>query len=119
MRRVITAEVVGLALIGEPLAVFGWLASAGVSSASTSLGTDYPVLWVGEMVVGFVLCCGVMARGVRPRKRCKSALTTTRSRWDAKRFSELTPRGCLAPPTPSVGPRLQLVATFCHGAPGP
>lgn len=60
-----TAFVVGLVLIGEPIAVFGWLASARVSSSDTGMVVAYPALWIAEMVLGIVLCGFILFAGSR------------------------------------------------------
>jgi hypothetical protein len=53
-RSLVTAAVVGLSLVGEPLAVFVWQRSRGVSAADSSLVIHYPALWVGEVCLGLV-----------------------------------------------------------------
>jgi hypothetical protein len=62
-RRAMTAGVVGLLLMGEPLAVFVWLSRQGLSPADTSLVVNYPALWIGEVVLGFLLSAGVLWLG--------------------------------------------------------
>jgi hypothetical protein len=64
MGTVITAAVVACVLIGEPLAVFAWLALAGMQSSDTGLVTHYPTLWIGEIMVGLVVGGGIVARNV-------------------------------------------------------
>lgn len=59
-RVVVTTSVVGLALVGEPMMVFGWLARSGVSPSDTGLVVAYPALWMGEMILGLVLCVGII-----------------------------------------------------------
>lgn len=54
-RPFISAAVVGLALIGEPLAVFAWLAHMGMSPSDSGMVARYPLLWIGEMLLGLAL----------------------------------------------------------------
>jgi hypothetical protein len=61
-RRAMMAVVVGLALAGEPFAVFAWLSREGMAPADTGLVVQYPALWVGEMALG-VLLAGMVASG--------------------------------------------------------
>jgi hypothetical protein len=58
--RLVTASVVGLTLVGEPLAVFAWLAGQGVDAADTGMVVDYPALWIGEIVLGCLLSVAVL-----------------------------------------------------------
>jgi hypothetical protein len=69
IRPIVTAAVVGVTLTGEPLAVFAWLASASMSPADTGMVVAYPVLWIGEMLLGAVLFVGMLAlRGGRSQR---------------------------------------------------
>jgi hypothetical protein len=59
----VLAAVVGLLLMGEPLAVFVWLSCHGISPGDTSLVVNYPALWIGEVALGFLLSTGVLGFG--------------------------------------------------------
>jgi Family of unknown function (DUF6518) len=72
-RRVLTAGVVGLTLIGEPPAVFLWLARTGVAPSDTGMVTAYPILWIGEMVLGLALMIVVTLRSYGSLGRSRSA----------------------------------------------
>jgi hypothetical protein len=75
-RRAMTAVVVGLALIGEPFAVFAWLSSQGIAPSDTGLVVQYPALWLGEMALGlFVLILLLALR--RPVDRQKGSRVGT------------------------------------------
>lgn len=43
-RRAVTAAIIGLTLVGEPIAVFAWLGSQGIASSDTGFVVQYPVL---------------------------------------------------------------------------
>jgi hypothetical protein len=64
-RLVVTAAVVGLALVGEPLAVFVWLAHMGMSPSDTGLVVQYPALWIGEVCLGLVLGLRLLTGGIQ------------------------------------------------------
>jgi hypothetical protein len=59
-RGLITATVVGLTLVGEPLAVFAWLAGQHIDAADTGFVVQYPALWIGEIVLGCVLSVAML-----------------------------------------------------------
>ena len=61
-RRLMTAVVVGLALAGEPFAVFAWLGSQGMSPADTGLVVSYPALWIGELAIGVALATAILMK---------------------------------------------------------
>jgi Family of unknown function (DUF6518) len=67
IRPLVTAAVVAFVLIGEPLAVFAWLASVGMQSADSGLVTRYPALWVGEIVLGVVIGGGIVLQSASQR----------------------------------------------------
>jgi hypothetical protein len=56
------ALVAGLLLLGEPVAVFAWLAGIGVGPADTGMVVAYPALWMGEMLLGLLLLFAVGLR---------------------------------------------------------
>jgi hypothetical protein len=75
-RSAVTAAVVGLLLIGEPLAVFAWLAHAGVSPSDGGMVTHYPALWIGEMALGLALGGAVLVTNTRRVADPSKRLTT-------------------------------------------
>jgi hypothetical protein len=60
-RLTVTALVLAFLLVGEPLAVFAWIRSAGVAPADTGFVAAYPALWMGEMVLGVLVCVVLLA----------------------------------------------------------
>jgi len=66
--RMLTAAVVGLALAGEPLAVFAWLGSQSMSPADTGLVVSYQALWVGELTLGVALALGILVKSLPGRR---------------------------------------------------
>lgn len=59
-RSIVTAAVVGLTLVGEPLAVFAWLSGQGIDPADTGMVIQYPALWIGEMLLGCILSIALL-----------------------------------------------------------
>lgn len=59
-RGLITAAVIGLTLVGEPLAVFAWLAGQNIDAADTGYVVQYPALWIGEIALGCVLSVAML-----------------------------------------------------------
>ncbi len=58
-RRALVTTVVGLAFVGEPLAVFWWLHRHGIASADTGFVVAVPALWLGEIALGLLLAVGI------------------------------------------------------------
>lgn len=58
--RLVTTSVVGLTLVGEPFAVFAWLAGQGVEPTNTGMVIQYPALWMGEILLGCVLSIAML-----------------------------------------------------------
>lgn len=61
-RQELTALVAGSLLVGEPLAVFAWIAYQGISPSETGMVAAYPRLWVSEMVVGVLAVVALMVK---------------------------------------------------------
>jgi hypothetical protein len=61
-RSLLTAVVVGFALIGEPLALFVWLGREGVTAEESGMIIHYAPLWIGEMVLGALLAAVIGLR---------------------------------------------------------
>ncbi len=59
-RPVVSALVVGLALVGEPLVVFAWQIGTGQAVSDGAWVTSYPALWVGEMALGAALAAWLL-----------------------------------------------------------
>jgi len=72
-RTLVSAVVVGLTLMGEPLVVFLYQASHGIDPGESGMVIGYPVLWIGEVVLGFVLSAAMLAR----RSRSTAVITGT------------------------------------------
>lgn len=75
-RAVITAAVVALALVGEPLAVFAWLAHVGVSPSDTGFVVQYPALWIGEAALGLVLGLRLLTAAIQGRVQRRTSEQT-------------------------------------------
>lgn len=61
-RRVVTAAIVGLSLVGEPPVLFAWLGREGLAASDSGMVVHYAPLWVGEMVLGLVLAVVITVR---------------------------------------------------------
>jgi len=68
-RHVVTAAVVGLALIGEPLVLFAWLGGQGMAPSDSGMIIRYAPLWIGEMVLGLLLSVGILTGALQGAAR--------------------------------------------------